>query len=154
MMRNLFDKWKILTVGQLSQRSGVAISTLHFYETKGLITSSRNSGNQRQYNRDILRRVALIKVAQGLGISLSEIKNSLDKLPQNKKPSNADWKIVSKKWEKDLSQRITQMTKMRNQLNSCIGCGCLSLRECPLRNPFDMLRKKGPGPRLLIQDEE
>ena len=95
-MRNLFDKWKILTVGQLSQRSGVAISTLHFYETKGLIASSRNSGNQRQYNRDILRRVALIKVAQGLGISLSEIKRCLDKLPKNKKPSDADWKIVSR----------------------------------------------------------
>jgi len=153
-MENPFDKWQILTVGQLSQRSGVAVSTLHFYETKGLITSSRNKGNQRQYSRDILRRVALIKVAQGLGISLSEIKRTLEKLPKNKKASNADWKVVSKQWEKDLNGRITQMTKMRDQLDRCIGCGCLSLKECPLRNPFDILRRKGPGPRLLVQDQE
>jgi MerR family redox-sensitive transcriptional activator SoxR len=152
-MQNLFDKWKILTVGQLSQRSGVAISTLHFYETKGLITSSRNSGNQRQYNRDILRRVALIKVAQGLGISLSEIKNCLKKLPKNKKASNEDWKTASKEWGEDLNRRIVQLTKLRDQLDKCIGCGCLSLKECPLRNPFDVLRTKGSGPRLLVQDE-
>jgi MerR family redox-sensitive transcriptional activator SoxR len=152
-MKNTFAQWRELTVGQLSKRSGVAISALHFYEAKGLITSYRNSGNQRRYHRDVLRRVSLIKVAQGLGISLSEIKTCLEQLPKTKKASNSDWKTASKQWGEHLNRRITQLTKLRNQLNSCIGCGCLSLNQCPLRNPFDMLRKKGPGPRLLIQDE-
>jgi len=95
----------------------------------------------------------LIKVAQGLGISLSEIKSCLKKLPKNKKASNADWKTASKEWGDNLNRRIVQLTKLRDQLDKCIGCGCLSLKECPLRNPFDVLRTKGPGPRLLVQDE-
>jgi MerR family transcriptional regulator, redox-sensitive transcriptional activator SoxR len=153
-MKNPFAQWQELTVGQLSKRSGVAVSALHFYETKGLIKSTRNSGNQRRYGREVLRRVSLIKVAQGLGVSLTEIKKCLDQLPKGKKPSTADWKIASKQWKKHLEDRIFKLTKLKNQLNSCIGCGCLSLRECPLRNPFDILRAKGSGPRLLTQDEE
>ena len=142
-----------LTVGQLCNRSGVAVSALHFYEAKGLITSYRSSGNQRRYHRDVLRRVSMIKVAQGLGISLAEIKSCLNRLPKNKKASSTDWETASKQWEEDLTRRIVTLTKLRDQLNKCIGCGCLSLIECPLRNPLDRVGKKGPGPRFLMQDK-
>lgn len=138
-----------LTVGEVSRRTGVAVSALHFYESKGLISSHRNSGNQRRYPRDVLRRVSLIKVAQNLGVSLAEIKEALDQLPPDKKASMTDWKRMATKWNQRLDDRIHLLTKLRNELMGCIGCGCLSMQECPLRNSRDNLARKGTGPRLL-----
>jgi len=138
-----------LTVGEVAARSGVAVSTLHFYEAKGLIRSTRNRGNQRRYPREVLRRVAIIKVAQRTGIPLAEIREALSTLPQGRTPTAADWSRLSARWKADLDARIARLTRLRDQLNDCIGCGCLSTAACPLRNPFDELSEQGPGPRLL-----
>src|SRR5471030_1557462 len=112
---------KELTVGEVATRSGVAVTALHFYETKGLIKSHRNQGNQRRYPREVLRRVALIKVAQRLGVPLAEIGDALKNLPDNRAPTAADWKVMSAQWSQDLDQRIKQLTLMRDRLNGCIG---------------------------------
>jgi MerR family transcriptional regulator, redox-sensitive transcriptional activator SoxR len=138
-----------LTVGQVASRSGVAVSTLHFYESQGLIRSWRNSGNQRRYAREVLRRVAVIKVAQRTGISLSSIREALDALPHESAPAVEDWRRLSAQWRADLDDRISRLVRIRDQLDGCIGCGCLSLEVCPLRNPWDKLSEQGPGPRLL-----
>jgi len=138
-----------LTVGEVARRSGVAVSALHFYETKGLIKSWRNAGNQRRYARDVLRRVALIKVAQKTGIPLLAIRKALKSLPGERTPTADDWKKLSAGWRADLNERIERLTRLRDQLDGCIGCGCLSLGICPLRNPQDTLGRQGPGPRIL-----
>jgi MerR family redox-sensitive transcriptional activator SoxR len=140
---------KLLTVGEVAARSGVAVSTLHFYEEKGLVSSIRSSGNQRRYPRGVLRRVSIIKVAQKAGISLSEIKAALDRLPSDRPVSAEDWRKLSEQWKSDLETRIRKLIGLRDQLNDCIGCGCLSMQACPLRNPLDELSEQGPGPRLL-----
>ncbi|SEN08576.1 MerR family transcriptional regulator, redox-sensitive transcriptional activator SoxR [Pseudomonas sp. ok272] len=140
---------KELTVGQLAARSGVAVTALHFYESKGLIKSNRNPGNQRRYPREVLRRVALIKVAQRLGIPLAEIGQALKSLPDHRAPTAADWKQLSAQWSNDLDERIKQLTLLRDKLNGCIGCGCLSMEACPLRNHGDALAEQGPGAQLL-----
>ena len=140
---------KELTVGQVAARSGVAVTALHFYESKGLIKSNRNQGNQRRYPREVLRRVALIKVAQRLGIPLAEIGEALKSLPDNRAPTAADWKVLSAQWSRDLDERINQLTLLRDKLNGCIGCGCLSMEACPLRNFGDVLGERGPGAQLL-----
>ncbi|MGH8418669.1 MAG: redox-sensitive transcriptional activator SoxR [Pseudomonas sp.] len=141
-----------LTVGQLSARSGVAITALRFYEAKGLISSQRNAANQRRYTRDVLRRVALIKTAQRLGIPLATIQAALQTLPQDHPPSLDDWTRLSERWKNDLDERINRLTALRDQLSGCIGCGCLSMQACPLRNWGDSLGESGAGPRLLDQD--
>jgi MerR family redox-sensitive transcriptional activator SoxR len=138
-----------LSVGEVAARSGVAVSTLHFYESKGLIRSWRNSTNQRRYTREVLRRVAIIKVAQRTGIPLASIQQALATLPDNRTPNAADWKKLSEKWRAELDSRINRLIRLRDQLDGCIGCGCLSLAVCPLRNPWDKLAEDGPGPRLL-----
>jgi MerR family transcriptional regulator, redox-sensitive transcriptional activator SoxR len=138
-----------LTVGQVAARSGVAVSTLHFYEAQGLIQSWRNQGNQRRYPREVLRRVAVIKVAQRTGIPLAEIREALATLPNKRTPTAEDWKRLSTRWRANLDDRIDRLSRLRNQLDGCIGCGCLSLGACPLRNPWDELGAQGPGPRLL-----
>jgi MerR family transcriptional regulator, redox-sensitive transcriptional activator SoxR len=140
---------KQLTVGEVAKRSGVAVSTLHFYEAEGLIQSWRNSGNQRRYPREVLRRVAVIKVAQRTGIPLVEIREALATLPNSRTPTAADWTRLSKRWRADLDDRINRLVRLRDQLDGCIGCGCLSLAVCPLRNPWDKLGAQGPGPHLL-----
>ena len=140
---------RALTVGEVAERSGVAVSTLHFYEAEGLITSWRNSGNQRRYAREVLRRVAVIKVAQRTGIPLKEIREALATLPNKRTPTSADWKKLSARWRVELDDRIARLMRLRDQLDGCIGCGCLSLESCPLRNPWDCLAAEGPGPRLL-----
>src|ERR1700749_2552573 len=137
-----------LTVGEVAARSGVAVSTLHFYEAKGLISSWRNSGNQRRYAREVLRRVSVIKVAQRTGIPLEEIREALATLPEKRTPTSEDWKKLSAVWRAQLDDRIERLTRLRDQLDGCIGCGCLSLESCPLRNPWDCLSAEGPGPRL------
>jgi MerR family redox-sensitive transcriptional activator SoxR len=141
---------KELTVGQVAARSGVAISALHFYETKGLIESHRTGGNQRRYGGDVLRRVAIIKVAQEVGISLAEIGEALASLPNGRTPNRNDWNTLSRKWAADLDRRILQLQKLRDGLTDCIGCGCLSIDRCKLRNPGDMLAQEGPGPHRLL----
>lgn len=138
-----------LSVGEVAERSGVAVSTLHFYESKGLIRGWRNAGNHRRYDRSVLRRVAVIKVAQRAGIPLQEIGDALASLPEERTPTAGDWKKLSAGWKDELDQRIERLTHLRDQLGGCIGCGCLSVRDCPLRNPYDELAREGPGPRLI-----
>ena len=138
-----------LGVGEVAERSGVAVSAIHFYEEKGLLTSWRNTANQRRYPREALRRVSIIKVAQRLGIPLASIKTALDSLPKGRTPTDPDWRKLSARWHAELDDRITKLTQLRDQLNGCIGCGCLSMKQCPLRNPMDQLSAQGPGPRLL-----
>jgi MerR family redox-sensitive transcriptional activator SoxR len=138
-----------LSVGEVASRSGVAVSTVHFYESQGLIKGWRNSGNHRRYAREVLRRIAVIKVAQRAGIPLQSIKEALATLPDGRTPTARDWRKLSAKWKKDLDDRIARLTRLRDQMSGCIGCGCLSIKECPLRNPYDELGEQGPGPRLL-----
>jgi MerR family transcriptional regulator, redox-sensitive transcriptional activator SoxR len=138
-----------LTVGEVARRSGVAVSTLHFYEAKGLIQSFRTTGNQRRYAREVLRRVAIIRVAQRTGMDLAAIRKALKSLPRERTPNAQDWKKLSANWKNELNDRIERLTRLRDQLDGCIGCGCLSMEACPLRNPWDRLAKDGPGPRLL-----
>ena len=141
-----------LTVGELAKRSGVSISALHFYEAKGLIRSNRNAGNHRRYPREALRRVAVIKVAQRVGIPLTTIRQALASLPKGRTPTARDWSQLSTAWKHDLELRIDELTKLRDQLSGCIGCGCLSLKACRLRNPSDELAAEGAGARLLIEE--
>lgn len=138
-----------LTPGQVSQRSGVSVSALHFYEREGLITSVRNAGNQRRYHREVLRRIAFIRVSQSLGISLARIRQALGTLPDDHVPTKRDWTRLSRGWRADLDARIDQLQRLRDDLDGCIGCGCLSLRSCTLVNADDVLRNEGPGPRRL-----
>jgi MerR family redox-sensitive transcriptional activator SoxR len=138
-----------LGVGEVAARCGVAVSAVHFYEAKGLITSWRNHGNQRRYPREVLRRVSIIKVAQRLGIPLASIKEALDALPKGRTPTGQDWRKLSQRWRVDLDGRIARLARLRDLLTGCIGCGCLSMGDCPLRNPWDELAGKGPGPQIL-----
>jgi MerR family redox-sensitive transcriptional activator SoxR len=140
-----------LTVGQLSERSGVAVSALHFYERHELIISRRTSGNQRRYRRDTLRRVALIRVAQRVGIPLAEVRAALAELPDNRTPNRADWERLSQRWHDELEERIRNLEQLRDNFTNCIGCGCLSLDRCRLTNPYDTLSEHGPGPRRLLE---
>jgi MerR family redox-sensitive transcriptional activator SoxR len=141
-----------LSAGQVAARSGVAVSTVHFYESKGLLKGWRSTGNQRRYSRDVLRRVAIIKVAQRLGLPLSMIKQAIDSLPGGRTPTAKDWKRLSGEWRKELDRRIALLQKLRGQLDGCIGCGCLSLKVCQLRNPGDAMSNQGSGPMLLEGD--
>jgi MerR family redox-sensitive transcriptional activator SoxR len=140
-----------LTVGQLAERSGVAVSALHFYERQELITSRRTSGNQRRYRRDTLRRVALIRVAQRVGIPLAEVRAALAELPDNRTPNRADWERLSQRWHDELEERIRNLEQLRDDFTNCIGCGCLSLDRCRMTNPYDTLAEHGPGPRRLLE---
>jgi MerR family redox-sensitive transcriptional activator SoxR len=142
------DPRRLLSVGEVAQRAGIAVSALHFYETKGLIRSIRSGGNQRRYARGVLRRVAVIKAAQRVGIPLEEIKVALDTLPPDRSPTVDDWAALSLVWKDDLDSRITELIRLRDHLDNCIGCGCLSVDRCPLYNPNDRLGREGPGARL------
>ena len=139
---------KVLSVGELATGSGVSVSALHFYEREGLIESWRSAGNQRRYERATLRRVAIIKVAQAVGIPLAEIRARLDAQPGGK----AGWAKLAAGWRADLDRRIGLLTRLRDRSESCIGCGCLSVDDCPLRNPDDRVAAEGAGPRHLIGD--
>ncbi|WP_446474126.1 redox-sensitive transcriptional activator SoxR [Actinomadura opuntiae] len=141
-----------LTVGQLAERSGVAVSALHFYEAKGLISSRRTAGNQRRFSRDTLRRVSFIKVSQRVGIPLADIRDALATLPEERTPTVGDWARLSDLWRADLDARIRQLERLRDDLTECIGCGCLSISKCALANPYDRLGDEGPGPRRLLVD--
>ena len=138
-----------LAVGYVAKRTGVKVSTLHFYEEKGLIRSWRNSGNQRRYKRDVLRRISVIKAAQRLGISLHSIKQTFIGMPNERTPDKKDWALLSKQWRRQLNQQISALTKLRDSLDGCIRCGCLSMQSCPIYNPDDELETLGPGPVIL-----
>jgi MerR family transcriptional regulator, redox-sensitive transcriptional activator SoxR len=138
-----------LAPGELAERSGVAISALHFYEREGLISSRRTSGNQRRYSRETLRRVAFIRMSQRLGIPLARIRDALASLPTDRVPTRKDWARLSAGWRQDLDDRIVHLERLRDNLADCIGCGCLSLRSCTLSNPGDVLAGQGPGPVRL-----
>jgi len=142
----------LLTPGEVAKRTGVAVSALHFYESKGLIHSPRNGGNQRRYRRDVLRAVAIIKIAQRIGIPLATIGDAFGVLPENHTLGPREWKLLTTQWREELDKRIHAMEALRDQLDGCIGCGCMSLRDCPLRNPGDKLGQEGTGARLL-EDE-
>lgn len=142
------DKAAPLGVGEVATRSGVAVSTIHFYEQQGLIKGWRTSGNQRRFHRDVLRRIAVIKVAQHLGLPLAAIAEALATLPTERTVTAADWQRLSATWHEELTSRINLLAQLRDQLGECIGCGCLSLEACQLRNPDDRLAGKGPGAHL------
>jgi len=141
-----------LTIGETAQRSGVAASALRFYETRNLIAADRGPGNQRRYHRSMLRRISIIKVAQSIGLSLEEISTALETLPDKRTPTRRDWEKLSLKWRDQLDARIANLQNLREQLSSCIGCGCLSLKRCALYNPKDCAAVKGTGPRYLLGD--
>jgi MerR family redox-sensitive transcriptional activator SoxR len=136
-----------LGVGEVAKRSGLAVSALHFYEREGLIRSTRNAGNQRRYARDVLRRLAVIRVAQRVGVPLSSVRRALASLPEERTPTRAEWAKMSAVWRNELDARIHDLQQLRDQLVDCIGCGCLSLRRCRLSNPGDALGELGDGPR-------
>lgn len=139
-----------LAVGEVARRSGIPVSTVHFYEAKGLIAGWRTEGNQRRYHRAVLRRIAIIRVAQRAGIPLATIHEALADLPHDHAPNAADWRRFTDSWKAMLEERILSLMQLRDQLTSCIGCGCLSLEDCPLRNPGDALGRQGAGPRRLV----
>ena len=133
----------------MAKRSGVAVSTLHFAEAEGLISSRRTAGNQRRYPRQVLRRIAFIRASQGVGIPLRRIKAALDQLPDRRTPTRRDWERLSEDWRSELDDQIGRLQRLRDNLSGCIGCGCLSLDRCKLVNPDDILGRQGPGPRKL-----
>jgi MerR family redox-sensitive transcriptional activator SoxR len=143
----LFRDW---SVGQVAERSGISVSALHFYEREGLISSTRNEGNQRRFGRETLRRLAFIRASQSVGIPLADIRAALDALPQQRTPREDDWSVLAEEWRDLLDARIELLERLRNDLTSCIGCGCLSFERCKLVNPADTLAAEGPGARRLL----
>jgi len=141
-----------LSIGEVAERTGVSISALRFYEAEGMVTPTRSAGGQRRYTRDALRRVAFIRVAQRVGLTLDEIRAALATLPDQRTPTAADWARLSRAWKADLEERIRLLERVRDDLSSCIGCGCLSLQACRLYNPEDRARVLGQGPRYLLGD--
>ncbi len=140
---------ELLTVGEMSRRTGVAVSALHYYETLGLIASQRTSGNQRRYPRHMLRRVALVSVAKRLGIPLSDVQDAFAEVPLDTRPSHEDWQRASRRWKTTLEQRRLGIEKLEKELTGCIGCGCLSMKACGLLNPDDELAQTGSGARRV-----
>jgi MerR family redox-sensitive transcriptional activator SoxR len=142
-----------LSIGALSERTGVATSALRFYEAEGLVHATRSPGGQRRYARDTIRRVSFIRVAQDVGLSLGEIRTALESLPEHRTPNAKDWERVSRSWRPRLDAQIAMLERLRDRLHGCIGCGCLSLRFCRLLNPDDVAAARGPGPRYILDDE-
>ncbi len=144
---------KRFTVGEIARRAGVATSALRFYEEHGLIHSERNEAGHRRYHADVLRRVSFIRTAQRVGLSLAEIRAALDSLPDHRTPTATDWDRLASSWRPRLDEQIAILTRLRDQLDECIGCGCLSLTACGLWNPDDVAAGLGTGPRYLLSDE-
>ena len=144
------DEW--LAIGDVASRTGVAPSALRFYEREGLIASERSDGRQRRFSREVLRRVAFIRVAQRVGLTLDEIRDALASLPRDHAPTKADWARLSRSWRPRLDEQIAVLQRLRDELTSCIGCGCLSLKACALYNPSDAAAALGSGPRYLLGD--
>jgi MerR family redox-sensitive transcriptional activator SoxR len=153
MIANVPNSADLLTIGELSARSGVATSALRFYGSIGLLRSDRTSGGHRVYPRHALRRVSFIRVAQRMGLSLDEIAEALSTLPPQRAPTKAEWAKISRLWRQRLDERIGMLERLRDDLTGCIGCGCLSLRTCRLFNPDDAAASLGTGPRFLLGDD-
>lgn len=143
----------LLTIGELSHRTGLSVSAIRFYEAKGLLTAVRTSGNQRRFPRADLRRLSFAQIAQQLGLTLGEIGAVLQTLPQGRSPTRADWQKISRRIRDNLQARIAMLERTRDLLDGCIGCGCLSLARCRLYNPGDRAARVGPGPRFLLADK-
>ena len=143
-----------LTIGAVAARTGVAHSALRYYEAEGLICSSRSAGNQRRYHRDVLRRVSFIRVAQRVGLTLEEIREALGSLPDSRTPTQEDWARISEAWRPRLDEQIALIERIKDRLDACIGCGCLSLKVCQLLNADDVAGQHGTGPRYLIGDPD
>ncbi len=141
---------KFISIGQLASRTGVAVSAIRFYEDKGLLQSLRTGGNQRRFLRSDIRRVSFILIAQKLGLALAEIEEQLTTLPEGRNPTLGDWQNISRRMRTQIAERIKLLNRTRNQLDQCIGCGCLSLQKCQLYNKDDRLGLKGPGPRAVL----
>ncbi|CAN5866410.1 redox-sensitive transcriptional activator SoxR [soil metagenome] len=141
-----------LSIGEVSRRTGVATSALRFYEAEGLIFSTRTDGGQREFTREMIRRVSFIRVAQQVGLSLGEIRAALASLPNSRTPTAQDWERLSRKWRPRLDAQIGLLERLRDRLDSCIGCGCLSLGTCRLMNPGDHAAERGPGPRYILDE--
>lgn len=144
---------QVMSIGDLAERTGLSVSAIRFYETKGLVTPARNAGGQRRYLRSDIRRLSFVLVAQQLGFSIEDIRAALASLPQGRTPTQKDWEKISRAFHKQLEERIQRMTRLRDYLDGCIGCGCLSLKKCQLVNPADGLKKFGPGPRSVLGDK-
>ncbi len=144
---------ELLTIGALSERTGVTHSALRFYEAQDLIHATRSDGGQRRYPRDILRRVSFIRIAQQVGLTLEEIRAALSSLPDNRTPNKHDWERLSASWGPRLDAQIALLERLRDRLTGCIGCGCLSLRLCRLVNPGDEAAERGPGPRYILEED-
>lgn len=142
-----------LTIGALSARSGITQSALRFYENEGLIRATRTPGGQRRYPRETLRRVSFIRAAQQVGLSLEDIRAALATLPDARTPTNADWTRLARQWRPKLDARIAMLERLRDRLDGCIGCGCLSLSHCALLNPDDTAAEAGAGPRYVLDDD-
>ena len=139
----------LLTVGEVAHRSGFAPSALRFYERQGLLHATRTAGGQRRYQRNVLRRLAFIRAARNVGLTLDEVADALATLPEARTPTKDDWSRLSRGWRSRLDDQITALTKLRDGLDSCIGCGCLSLRTCAMSNPDDVVAARGPGAAFL-----
>ena len=139
----------LLTVSEVADRSGFAPSALRFYEREGLVSATRTAGNQRRYERNVLRRLAFIRAARNVGLSLEEVAAALAELPDGRTPTRADWARLSRSWRRRLDEQIAALEKLRDGLDSCIGCGCLSLKRCAISNPGDVARSAGPGAAYL-----
>lgn len=141
-----------LTIGEMSDRTGVAPSALRFYEAEGLLRATRSAGGQRRYERAEIRRVSFIRVAQQVGLSLDEIRSALASLPDRRTPDEKDWEKLSRSWRPRIDAQIALLERLRDRLDGCIGCGCLSLKYCRLLNPGDVAAERGPGPRYVLED--
>ena len=141
-----------LSIGDLAARTGLSVSAIRFYETKGLVSAMRNSGGQRRFLRADVRRLSFVLIAQQLGFSIEEIRRQLGRLPAGRTPTKQDWTGISRAFRQELDARIDTLTRLRDNLDGCIGCGCLSLRKCALYNPQDRARRRGTGPRYLMGD--
>jgi MerR family transcriptional regulator, redox-sensitive transcriptional activator SoxR len=142
-----------MSIGEVAERTGVAVSALRFYDAEGFIASIRTSGGQRRFSREVLRRIAFIRVAQTVGLTLDEIRDALATLPEGRTPTKADWARLSRGWRPRLDAQIALLERLRDQLTSCIGCGCLSLQACALYNPDDLAASLGEGARFLMGDK-
>lgn len=143
----------LLTIGELAARTGLSVSAIRFYEGRGLVSSIRTSGNQRRFLRSDIRRLSFTLIAQKLGLTIEEICAELAQLPQGRTPTQADWERISRHFRKEIDRRIALLERTRDTLDSCIGCGCLSLRTCGLYNPGDRMAADGPGPRFVLSEE-
>lgn len=153
MPQNPTQRRNEISIGTLSDRTGLAVSAIRYYETQGLVAPERNAGGQRRFLRSDIRRLSFVMIAQKFGFTLDRIREVLGRLPEKRTPTAADWTEISHDFRAELDEQIAALTRLRNKLDGCIGCGCLSLDRCALYNPDDAAGKKGAGPRYLLGDE-